>query len=175
VNKKRLILGISVIFLLGSGFHFTYELLGKSVLAAPFFPVNESVWEHMKLLSTAALVWMAVDFFLTDKVLRTRFFAARAAAMPLALLLMPMIYYFLKCAFGIENLFVDIANFLVVTAVYQYLAMRFEMCCSEISKFNIAGVVVLAIILLLYVVLTFVPPHLPIFQDPPTGKYGIIK
>lgn len=173
-QRKRFFLGTLVIFLLGSGFHFFYDLFGKSILAAPFFPVNESVWEHMKLLSTAALVWLAADFFLAEKRLRPGFFAARASAMPLALLLMPMIYYLLKSGFGVENLFVDIANFLVVAAAYQFLATRFEACCDEISRFNAAGVAVLAVLLLLYAAMTFLPPHLPIFQDPPTGGYGII-
>lgn len=172
LSKKRLYFGILAVFLLGSGFHFTYELLGKSVLAAPFFAVNESIWEHMKLLSTSALVWMIVDYNLADSMLRTRFFAARALALPPSLLLMPMIFYFLKYGFGIENLFVDILNFLIVSAAYQILAMRFE-TRPAFARLNGAGIAVLALVFLLFAVFTFLPPHLPLFQDVPTGKYGV--
>jgi hypothetical protein len=173
VRKKRLIIGSIAIFLLGSAFHFLFDMLGRSVIAAPFFAVNESIWEHMKLLSTAALVWLTADYFLADKAVRPSFFAARAISLPASLLVIPVVYYFLKGAFGIENTVVDIALFLVASALYQYIAMRMENCCAALSKHNIEGLIVLCAIFLLFAVFTFLPPHVPLFVDGPTGGYGI--
>jgi hypothetical protein len=173
LSAKRFFLGTAIVFLLGSAFHFLFEALGRSAYAAPFFAVNESVWEHMKLLSTAALVWMTADYFLAAKGLRPRFFAARAAALPMALLSIPMLFFFLKGALGVENLFTDIGIFLVASALYQYLAMRLEMKCVSCGKRILEGAVILAGIFLLFAVLTFLPPHLPLFMDPTTGLYGI--
>jgi hypothetical protein len=172
-SKKRFILGSLAIFLIGSAFHFLFEALGGSVFAAPFFAVNESVWEHMKLLSTAGIVWMAADYFLAEKSLRPRFFAARAVALPIALLLIPALFYLLKDGFGIESLPVDIGNFLIACIVYETIAMRMEIRHPAIAKWNIAGIALIAGIFALFAVFTFLPPHAPIFQDPPTGGYGI--
>lgn len=175
LSVKRFILGAVAVFLLGSAFHFLFGLLGHSVFAAPFFAVNESVWEHMKLLSTAALAWMAADYFLTEKGLRTRFLSARAIALPIAFLLIPVMFYFLLGAFGLESLFTDIGIFLMACALYQYMAMRLEIQCASCGKWNKEGAVMLAGILLLFAVFTFLPPRLPLFMDPRTGMYGIPK
>jgi hypothetical protein len=173
VSKMRFAIGTLAVFLLGSAFHFLFEALGRSVLAAPFFAVNESVWEHMKLLSTAALVWMIADYFMSEKALLLRFFAARAAALPAALLFIPFVFYFLKEGFGVENLIVDIGNFLAASALYQWIALRLEANHPALEKWNIAGAAVLTGIFLLFAIFTFLPPHLPLFQDPVTGGYGI--
>jgi hypothetical protein len=171
---KRFLIGTAAIFLLGSGIHFLYDALGGAVSVAPFSPVNESVWEHLKLLSTAATVWMIADWFLADKTLRPRFFAARALALPLGLLFMPAVYYLLKGGFGVESLVVDILNFFAATALYQYLALRLEKN-PALEKWDVAGLAVISAIIVLFAVLTFLPPHVPIFQDPETGGYGILR
>jgi len=170
---RRFIIGTVAVFLLGSAFHFLFDALGRSVLAAPFFAVNESVWEHLKLLSTAAILWMAADFFLAEKSLRPRFFAARAVALPIALLLIPALFYFMKEGFGVESLPVDIGNFLVACIAYEVIAMRLEARHPAIAKWNAVGIAVLIGIFALFVVFTFMPPHLPLFLDTPTGGYGI--
>lgn len=35
---------------LGTACHFAFDFFGESRLIAPFVPVNESTWEHLKLL-----------------------------------------------------------------------------------------------------------------------------
>lgn len=43
-------LSILAVIILGSISHFLYEYSGEHILFALFCPVNESVWEHLKLL-----------------------------------------------------------------------------------------------------------------------------
>jgi len=43
-------LSILTVIILGSLSHFLYEFSGKRIIFALFCPVNESVWEHLKLL-----------------------------------------------------------------------------------------------------------------------------
>ena len=47
-------------------FHFVYDLIPNFVTSI-FFPVNESIWEHMKLLYTSILVYGIIDYFLARK------------------------------------------------------------------------------------------------------------
>ena len=44
------LLGFAVTSLGGTLLHFLYDWTGKAAWAAPFSGVNESTWEHMKLL-----------------------------------------------------------------------------------------------------------------------------
>lgn len=51
-------------FLTGCVSHFIYEWSGRSPLAALFFPVSESVWEHLKLLFFPFLFFSVIQYFL---------------------------------------------------------------------------------------------------------------
>ena len=42
--------GFAVVCLAGTILHFLYDWLGAPVWIAPFSGVNESTWEHMKLI-----------------------------------------------------------------------------------------------------------------------------
>lgn len=48
--SKKDMLSILFVTITGSISHFLYEISGKSVFFALVCPVNESVWEHLKLL-----------------------------------------------------------------------------------------------------------------------------
>ena len=59
-GKKQLILAFVLTVLAGSGLHFVYGLCPNGVTAL-FSPVNESIWEHGKILFwpyLAAAVWL---------------------------------------------------------------------------------------------------------------------
>ena len=53
--------GFAVTSLLGTVLHFLYEWLGEAVWIAPFSGVNESTWEHMKLLFWPMLAFAAFE------------------------------------------------------------------------------------------------------------------
>lgn len=48
--EKWILAGIPALFLIGSVLHFAHQLLGQNPVAGLFFPVNESVWEHCKMV-----------------------------------------------------------------------------------------------------------------------------
>ena len=55
-SSKLFILGCILAILLGVILHFAYDFLNKPFIFGLFIPVNESIWEHLKL----ALVPMTV-------------------------------------------------------------------------------------------------------------------
>ncbi|MBR7099452.1 MAG: hypothetical protein IKC59_08555 [Clostridia bacterium] len=60
--------GFAVTSLLGTLLHFLYEWLGEAVWIAPISGVNESTWEHMKLLFWPMLLYaIAESFFFRDR------------------------------------------------------------------------------------------------------------
>lgn len=44
------IIGIIFVLVLGTIFHFLYEWTENNFVVGLFAPINESVWEHMKLV-----------------------------------------------------------------------------------------------------------------------------
>ena len=61
--KYRQIGGFIFASALGTLLHYLYEWTGESVLVAPFSGVNESTWEHMKLLYFPLFVFAVVQSF----------------------------------------------------------------------------------------------------------------
>ena len=57
------LMGFAVTSLLGTVLHFLYDWLGGAVWVAPFSGVNESTWEHMKLLFWPMLFYATVQSF----------------------------------------------------------------------------------------------------------------
>ena len=53
--------GFAVTSLGGTLLHFLYDWLGEAVWVAPFSGVNESTWEHMKLLFWPMLLFALVQ------------------------------------------------------------------------------------------------------------------
>ena len=53
--------GFLTVSVLGTLAHFAYEWSGKQLLAGAFCAVNESTWEHMKLLFFPALLFTMIQ------------------------------------------------------------------------------------------------------------------
>ncbi len=56
--KRYVVIGFFVVGILGTLFHFVYGWSGQLWLVGLFVPVNESTWEHMKLLFIPMLIYI---------------------------------------------------------------------------------------------------------------------
>lgn len=56
-RKKMLITGFFFTFIIGTLMHFTYHWTGCSAITGLFVPVNESMWEHLKMLAMPMLLF----------------------------------------------------------------------------------------------------------------------
>lgn len=157
----------------GTALHFLYQWSGESVAAAPFAAVNESVWEHMKLLFWPMLLWAGAERAVLGGYSRG-FWPAKALGTLLGLALIPALYYTYTGALDVSVMWVDIAIFFVAAAA-AFLAET-RMLARDWRCRGGARASALVLLLLLsaaFVLCTFVPPRLPLFRDPVTGFYGL--
>ena len=61
--KHWQLFGFAVTALGGTMLHFLYDWLFEAVWIAPFSGINESTWEHMKLLFWPTVLFAAVQSF----------------------------------------------------------------------------------------------------------------
>ena len=164
-------MGFAVTSLGGTVLHFLYDWLGEAVWISPFSGVNESTWEHMKLLFWPMLAFAAVQsFFFKD---RGDFWCIKLRGILLGMLLIPVIFYTYNGAVGKSPDWLNIAIFFVAAAgVYVYEARLFESGGVKCGSPNraVAALVGLAV---LFAVFTFFTPEIGLFRDPLTGGYGI--
>ncbi len=157
---------LTFIFALGSLLHFTYEW--TDLLAfAPFSAVNESTWEHMKILFFPALFFALFQWsFFKDGY--KNFWWIKLAGISLSLVLVPTLFYTYNGAFGKSPDFVNILIFFLSALAGCFLEWRLFMKNTK-KSFCIPAfwaVFTLVVIALFFIVFTFAPPALPIFQPP---------
>jgi len=164
--------GIWVIFLLGSLFHFIYELTGSHAAAGAFFPINESVFEHLKMTFWPVVIWSAFSYrFL--KANTYNFIVSRAAALFIMPIVILALFYGYTALTGWENVFIDILIFLLAVATGQMAG--YWIITRKPLPLWLTGLSAILIITLGfgYIFFTYHPPHLPIFMDANTGSYGL--
>jgi len=152
--------------------HYAFDWSIESPIVAPFAAINESIWEHMKLLFFPLLVYAFLENHMTKHKIEN-FWSIKLLGTVMGIFLIPMIYYTYTTGLGITADCLNIATFFVVAAsVYTAETFLFNSCNLPCTSQGVA-LVILLLIALTFVVFTFYPPMLPLFQDPLTGAYGI--
>lgn len=175
-NRRLLrltIVGAVFMTLAGSAMHFVYDWSGQSTLVALFGPVNESIWEHAKLVFWPPLLWYV---FIALSLRRMRSYELTGAAAA-ALWFMPVFqtaFYYLYAAITRGDLFVmDLVDFELTVILGQLLFYRLAIGMRCTTAGRVAAIVSVAALAGIFFALTFQPPHLPVFRDPQNGTYGL--
>ena len=171
--KAWSLLGFAVTSLLGTLLHFVYEWTGESIFSAPFSAVNESTWEHMKLLFFPMLVFSLVqsNFFREYN----NYWCIKLRSTLLGVSLIPIIFYTYNGVIGKSPDFINISIFFIAAAIsYIYEVRQFNKN-SIICKNPKYSFFTLLFIGALFIIFTFLTPKLAIFRDPTTMLYGIVR
>lgn len=163
--------GFAVTSLIGTLLHFLYDWLGGAVWIAPFSGVNESTWEHMKLLFWPTFIYAVIQsFFFKD---RKNFWCVKLRGILLGLILIPVIFYTYNGVIGKSPDWINIAIFFISAAIsYLYETRAFNAERIRCKSYKIF-LTILCVLALLFVVFTFITPEINIFKDPLTQSYGI--
>ncbi len=174
--KKYFIISSIIIFIIGFMFHYLYPLSNNCFLTGLFTPVNESIFEHLKLILYPTLIWWIL-FYIFKKnkydINIDSWFLSSLISVIISLIILPSIYYLFKCGFNIENSYLNIS--------IMYITILFSQLISLIIynikiKINILIIIILiSLIIIVFTYLTIYPPKLPFFQDPLTNTYGIFS
>ena len=100
------------------------------------------------------------------------FWWVKLAGILLGLILIPVIYYTYTGILGVSADWFNITIFfLAAAAAYRTETALFHRgnACPAKGK---SAVFAICLLTVLFVVLTFVPPGIPFFEDPVTGTYG---
>lgn len=162
--------GFAVTSLFGTLLHFLYEWLGEAWWIAPFSGVNESTWEHMKLLYFPMLLFTLVQSFFFRSY--RAFPCVKLKSTLLGLALIPVIFYTYNGVIGKSPDWVNIAIFFISAAVAYIYETRALSDNSTACRRPTLAWTILIFIAVLFIFFTFKTPHIAIYKDPLSGKYG---
>ena len=170
--KRSRIISTIGIFLLCFLFHFVYDLIPSS-LSAIFFPVNESIWEHMKLLFSAVVFYGIIDYIILQKFnikynnFFTSLFLTALTIIPIYLTMFLPVYYKIG-----ENIVITIGIMLIAIIISQVISYKI-LKAKDFDKLNILSLILIIISYIVFAYLTYYPVKNELFFDTKEEKYGL--
>lgn len=170
--KKIKIIAIIAIFIISFGSHFIYDVFPNTITSI-FFPVNESIWEHMKILTTSILIYSPIDYILlkNNNIKFNNFILQLVLTSIISIPIYLIIYLPLYNIIG-ENLFISIFLLLITYIIIEYISYQI----LQKEKYHIPNMISILLIITIYIIytiFTYNPPKYYIFYDTLTQHYGI--
>lgn len=149
----------------GTLLHFLYDWSGQSFIVGLFSAVNESTWEHMKLLYFPMLAFALIESRYVKNEYEN-FWCAKLIGNITGLVLIPVIYYTYTGIFGVSADWFNIAIFFISAFVAYWLETRLLKSDKKFCISNIACLLMLLSIGVIFVSLTIAPLNIPLFWEP---------
>ena len=157
--------------IMGTLLHFLFDFTGGSIFAALISAVNESIWEHMKLIYVPMVIFALIEFKAWGKAAPS-FWCIKLLGLLIALLLIPVIYYTYTGMGGINVDWFNITIFFLAAGTAFYSETRLFQSAWECKLPSMLSLALIFLIGGLFLYCTFQPPHIPFFQDPITKGFG---
>ena len=161
--RNYTLLSILFIFILGTLLHFTYEWSGGNSFVGVFSSVNESTWEHLKLLFFPMLITTIIGYFLF-KNKYPNFLCPKVLGIVIALAFTIIFFYTYTGILGKNIPFIDISSFFVATIIGEissYILIINKFKCN-----NVFATTFITIMIICFVIFTFSPLNIGLFRVP---------
>lgn len=167
MSLKKIITNSILIFILCSLFHYLYDKIPcffTSIIA----PVNESIWEHFKMIFTSSIIFSLIsNFYYKDNNLFIRGYLRGM----LTIIILLIIYLPIRLIFG-EIMIVSLLILLVSIFLSELITSKISLK-KHIKYLNIISVILILINYILFTYLTYHPIKTFLFLDTKNNKYGI--
>ena len=154
----------------GTLLHFTYDWSNNNFIVGAFSAVNESTWEHLKLLFFPVLITTIIGYFYMGKE-QPNLLCAKLAAIISGILFIIIFFYTYRGVIGTNIDFLNILSFFIAVILGE--CVTYKRLFSEKSCNKILAVTILALFFICFVIFTYITPRIGLFKDPVTNEYGI--
>lgn len=162
---KNFILGFFIIGLAGSLGHFVYSWSGENTILGYFFPVNESTWEHLKLLFFPTLIFSVFEYFLM-KEKPNNYLPAISISLIAGMISIVTIFYTYSGVLGFKIEWFNIAIFyisLLIMLTVKALVLSLDFESRTANYLSLFWIFAMA---LMFIFFTYNPLDLGIFKEP---------
>lgn len=170
--KKLRVTSTIIIFILCFPLHFLYEFIPTTITSI-FVPVNESIWEHMKLIFTGSMIYYLVEYIILykNKDIPNNYCLATLLSSILAIIIYLVVFLPLYYN-GIENMFLTLVILFITIAIESYIHYIITRI-NEINYQKSIAIIGIIIVYIIFGILTYNPPKTDLFFDTEHEKYGI--
>ncbi len=136
--KRYAIIGIIFVLITGTLAHFLYDWSGNNYIVGLFTPINESIWEHMKLLFFGIII---------------------------GTLLIPIFFYAYTSILGKDTFILDIGTFILSIIIAFWLSYKLTLSC-KLEPYTLLLCGLICILFICFTIFTYNSPETRIFKDP---------
>lgn len=162
--KRYTILGTLFVLILGTLAHYFYEWSNNNFFVGLFTPVNESTWEHMKLVFFPMLIF---SFTISHKLQHNYPYieTSMLTGTIIGTALIPIIFYTYTGILGCNIFFLDIATFIIAVIIAFYII--YYLTSSGYTQNYTYWIYLLTCILFVcFILFTLNPPKIDLFISP---------
>jgi len=165
---------ISTIFILISGIllHFAYDWSGNNSFIGLFGAVNESTWEHLKLIFFPMLLTLIVGYFVFKNEL-PNYVCSKTIGIIAAMLFTIIFFYTYTGVIGTNYDFINIAIFFIAAILGEYVT--YKLAVNNFTCNRYLYTIILISLTFSFLIFTFNPPKIGLFKSPTDNSYGIQK
>lgn len=159
-------------FVLSFPIHFIHDKF-PCFFTSIFFPVNESIWEHMKIIYTAIIMASIIEYFIYKrKNISTNNFIISIPISAVVGIVFYLVIYLIIDIFIPHNFFVAIV-IMFITYIFSNIVSYFILNKKEIPNQKELGISLILISYIIFTHLTYYPPKNYLFIDQLTRTYGV--
>ena len=150
---------------LGVLLHYTYEWSGENSFVGSFSAINESVWEHLKLLFYPLIIACLIQYiFLRQNNLGAGIFIGAITG----IFLIMALFYIYVGAFTHPNTYVGIdISIFVVSSIISVILATWIFTMDFGFEYNFLSTIGILLLLFMFVAFTYITPEVPLFIPPP--------
>lgn len=150
--------------ILGTLGHFFYKWSNYNPYVGLFFPVNESVWEHLKLFFFPSIIcYIALSFLKREN--EPCIIYAFPKAIFLGTFLIPALFYTYSGILGFNVSFLDISTF-YISVLLSFIYLYKSTISVKKLDYSLAQNIMLLFLAFLFMSFSYNPPDLGIFEVP---------
>lgn len=162
--KRCTIIGIIFVLIAGTIAHFLYDWSDHNYIVGLFVPINESIWEHMKLLFFPMILY-SVILILKFRTKYACITPALCFGIITGTLLIPIFYYAYTFILGRNFFFLDISIFILSIVIAFWFALKLTLS-SKLDSYTFILCISVCLLFICFLVFTYHAPEITIFQDP---------
>ena len=176
MDKKRIknfqIFSTIFTFILGTLLHFTYNLSDNNKLVAVFSSVNESTWEHLKLIYFPMVITLIIGLVYFKNSI-PNFLCSKTIGILTSIFFTIIFFYTYSGVIGKNIAVIDILSFFISVTLGEYVT--YKMITTYFKCNDKISIIILIVLLICFVIFTFYTPKIGLFKDPVSRNYGIIE
>ena len=158
--------------ILGVLLHFVYEWSGNNTFAGLFSAVNESTWEHLKLIFFPMLITLIVGYIIFKKNFPS-YICSQTIGIICAMFFTIIFFYTYTGVIGTNYDFINIATFFIAVILGEYITYKLTLNGFTCNKYFYT--IILILLTFAFLIFTFNPPKIGLFKSPTDNSYGIQK